>query len=297
MKTFSTYLTEKRNLFVEKEEKETKGDKEVYQKKLNSLLKKYKVKSIAELSKEDKPKFFKELDKSHKSDDEQDTGLEDPTKKQIKKDDEDDKKSLKESQKIFKYFTNNYKDHLDSSNVVNGTTLAEDYIDYADIDTKKEDKIFDLAIDWIDLNKVKLGLNESKYDKSFSEMSKKTRAKLDNKIEDIKKQYPNMNYEGLVILAKRALKKEETLTESIILKPVVESIYQFPNSEKLNIFISFHNEEIVKPMDNKILEKLNCQIDGENGRVKFGNLSVLGEKNQRIVETFLEKIDAKKINY
>lgn len=92
MKKFSVYLLEKHSYLVEKDEKQTKGDDAEAKKKFNALLVKYKVKDPSELSPKDKSKFFQEVDKGHKSDDEQDTGKEDPTAKEIKDDDADDKK-------------------------------------------------------------------------------------------------------------------------------------------------------------------------------------------------------------
>ena len=48
------------------------GTKEEYQKFFNSKLKKFDVKSVSELSDEDKKKFFNEIDKEWKGDNEKD---------------------------------------------------------------------------------------------------------------------------------------------------------------------------------------------------------------------------------
>ena len=48
------------------------GTKEEYQKFFNAKLKKFDVKSVSELSDEDKKKFFNEVDKEWKGDNEKD---------------------------------------------------------------------------------------------------------------------------------------------------------------------------------------------------------------------------------
>jgi hypothetical protein len=57
-------------VFKEGAEKDTKGDKEAYQKFFNDTLKKYGVKSPAELKGDDEKKFYDEIDAGWKGDDE-----------------------------------------------------------------------------------------------------------------------------------------------------------------------------------------------------------------------------------
>jgi len=68
IKTFSEYLEEAVNL---EEGKESKKQKE-YQAFFQKTLGKYKVKNPAELSKEDKKKFFDEIDKGWEGENESD---------------------------------------------------------------------------------------------------------------------------------------------------------------------------------------------------------------------------------
>ena len=70
VKKINAWIEKTKKSISEGAEKDTKGDKEAYQKFFNDTLKKYGVKSPAELKGDDEKKFYDEIDAGWKADDE-----------------------------------------------------------------------------------------------------------------------------------------------------------------------------------------------------------------------------------
>lgn len=97
------HIEEATEVVSEGAEKDTKGDKEAYQKFFNDTLKKYGVKSPSELKADDEKKFYDEIDAGWKADDEKNESKvgkltkDKKKKKNLAFDDEEDEPRVKKA--------------------------------------------------------------------------------------------------------------------------------------------------------------------------------------------------------
>jgi len=78
---------------------------------------------------------------------------------------------------VFQYFDKIWKLHFDKrDNTVNITGMAEDYVDNILVGNGSQegddDVVYDYAVDWLELNKKKLNLNESNHNDLNTEVNR-----------------------------------------------------------------------------------------------------------------------------